>query len=93
MMSLKNDRTPDGLPKFKFGLTWLIVIPGGVWAIMTYYLPVFGGTLLTPYQTRAATPIILILLAASVVVHVGAHLWTARLMGLEPPPDFVEKLN
>jgi PDZ domain-containing protein len=86
-MSTNSFWTTRSFPKIKFGLTWLIVIPGSIWALVTYYLPVFGGTLLTPAQTQAVTPILLILVAASVVCHVGAHLWVARLTGLELPSE------
>lgn len=32
-------------PKMKFGLTWLLVIPVSLGVIVTYYIPVAGGTL------------------------------------------------
>ena len=63
MMPADNVRNSKSIPKIKFGLTWVIIVPGAIWAITTYYLPVFGGTLLTPAQTGAATPLILILAA------------------------------
>ncbi|HUH97263.1 MAG TPA: hypothetical protein VLZ89_07900 [Anaerolineales bacterium] len=33
---------PDHFPAFGFGLTWLIVIPAGIWFIAAYYLPLFS---------------------------------------------------
>ncbi|HVN16938.1 MAG TPA: PDZ domain-containing protein [Anaerolineales bacterium] len=65
-------------PKIKFGFAWLIIAAGAIWAIVTYYLPVIGGTL-TKTETLIAIPIIVILLLASVVAHVLAHLWVAHL--------------
>lgn len=88
-MSVDNVQTSKSLPKIKFGMTWVVIVPAAIWAVTTYYLPVFGGTLLTPAQTQAATPIILILAAASIAVHIGVHLAMARLLGLELPSEII----
>ena len=31
--------------RLSFGLTWLIILPAGLWGILDYYLPLLGGTL------------------------------------------------
>lgn len=73
-------------PKFKFGLTWLIVIPGIPWALITYFLPLMGGTL-NQTESRLTTPISIVLIAISLFLHVFAHLWAARWLGIERPSD------
>ena len=56
-------------PKLKFGLTWLVLIP----VIVTYYIPVAGGTL-NRIETLMTAPVILLLVALSLVSHLFAHL-------------------
>jgi PDZ domain-containing protein len=73
-------------PKFKFGLTWLIVIPGIPWALITYLLPLIGGTL-NQTEARLTTPIGIVLIAMSLFLHVFAHLWSARWLGIETPSE------
>jgi PDZ domain-containing protein len=73
-------------PKFKFGLTWLIVIPGVPWALITYFLPLMGGTL-NQAEANLTTPISIVLIAMSLFLHVFAHLWAARWLGIERPAE------
>jgi Lon-like protease len=73
-------------PKFKFGLTWLIVIPGIPWALITYFLPLMGGTL-NQTETRLTTPISIVLIAMSLFLHMFAHLWAARRLDIERPSE------
>lgn len=73
-------------PKSKFGLTWLIVIPGIPWALITYFLPLIGGTL-NQTEARLTTPISIVLIAMSLFLHVFAHLWSARWLGIETPSE------
>jgi Lon-like protease len=80
----KNTAKTRPFPWLTLGLSWLALIPGLIWMILTYYLPVFGGTL-TKQQAGLATPLILFLFAFSILIHVGAHVWTARALGLETP--------
>jgi Lon-like protease len=75
-----------GYPKMKFGLTWLIIIPVSLWAIVTYYLPVSGGTL-NRIERLMTIPMIVLLIAASLFCHLFAHLWIARLTGTEVPSE------
>ena len=69
-------------PKFKPGLTWMIVIPGSLWALIAYFLPLMGGTL-NQAETNLTTPISIVLIVMSLFLHVFAHIWAARWLGLE----------
>jgi Lon-like protease len=71
-------------PKIKFGFTWLVIIPGSLWVLITYYLPLFGGTL-NRVEGWLTTPIIIIFVAASLFCHVAAHLWITKLTNREMP--------
>jgi len=71
-------------PKFSFGFTWLIIIPVGIWGIAGYYLPLFSEHL-TSIQTWTVTLLAVLLIGASLVCHVLAHLWTAKAMHQETP--------
>ena len=73
-------------PKFKLGLTWLVVIPGIPWALIAYFLPLMGGTL-NQTESRLTTPISIVLIATSLFLHVWAHLWAARRLGAETPAE------
>jgi PDZ domain-containing protein len=87
---MKNSSTKPAklrhFPKFKLGLTWLIVVPGIPWALITYFLPLMGGTL-NQTETRLTTPISIVLIAMSLFLHVFAHLWAARWLGIEKPSE------
>ncbi len=73
-------------PNLKFGLSWLILIPGSIWAILVIYLPLFGGTL-KRIETWMTTPVIILFVAVSLGCHILAHLWAARLTGAEYPSE------
>jgi Lon-like protease len=73
-------------PKFKPGLTWLIVIPGSLWALIAYFLPLMGGTL-NQVDANLTTPISIVLIVMSLFLHVFAHLWAARWLGIETPSE------
>jgi Zn-dependent protease len=89
-MEMKNSSmefaNPRRSPKFKPGLTWLIVIPGSLWALIAYFLPLMGGTL-NQVEARLTTPISIVLIAVSLFLHVFAHLWAARWLGIEKPSE------
>ena len=72
------------LPRIQFGLTWLIALPAGVWAIVDYYLPVMGGTL-SPLQVRVMAPAAIVLILLSLYCHIAAHLWMAGRLGAGTP--------
>jgi PDZ domain-containing protein len=75
---------PGRLPRLGFGLTWLIVLPAGIWGILDYYLPLLGGTL-SRAGTWIVTAGILVLAAVSLACHILAHWGAARLAGEKPP--------
>jgi Lon-like protease len=83
--SIESSRSKHS-PKFKPGLTWLIVIPGSLWALTSYFLPLMGGTL-NQTEARLTTPISIVLIALSLFIHVWAHLWAARRLGVETPAE------
>ena len=71
-------------PRLSFGLTWLIILPGLVWGILDYFLPLLGGTL-PPSSVWIVTVGILLFTAFSLAFHVLAHAWVARLSGQTMP--------
>ena len=81
---LKVTVNSNHLPKFNFGFTWLIIIPAGLWAIAGYYLPLFSEGL-NQAQTWIVTLLISLMIGVSLVCHVLAHLWTAKVMHQETP--------
>ena len=82
---LSNSSSKTGrLPRPGVGLTWLIVLPAGIWGILDYYLPVLGGTL-SRAGTWIVTAGILGLAALSLACHILAHWGAARLAGEKPP--------
>jgi Lon-like protease len=76
--------TPRRFPRLSFGLTWLIILPGLVWGILDYFLPLLGGTL-PPSSVWFVTAGILLFTAVSLALHVLAHAWVARLSGQTMP--------
>ena len=62
------------------------MIPGGIWAILTLYLPLFGGNL-NRVETWLTTPVIMLFIAASLGCHILAHLWAAGVTGIETPSE------
>ena len=74
-----NISTNNRFPKIKFGFTWLAVIPVSAWAISTFYIPLFSEHL-SQVENWVVTLTILLLMGISLVCHVLAHLYTARIM-------------
>jgi PDZ domain-containing protein len=68
-----------------FNLTWLVVMPVGLWAIAAIYIPIFGS-FLSPITIGLVTVLIALLAALSVVGHGLAHVFVARRTGNEVPP-------
>ena len=73
------------VPRVQFGLSWLIVVPAGLWAILDYYLPVMTGTL-DPLQSGVVAAAGILLIALSLVAHVAAHYWVSRRLREPSPP-------
>jgi Zn-dependent protease len=66
------------------GPSWLLVLPVGVWAAATYYIPVLGPFLREEEGWLVAVGAVL-LIVLSVAVHGLAHLAAARLTGSRSP--------
>jgi PDZ domain-containing protein len=71
-------------PEIRFGFTWLIMIPSSIWVLVTYYLPVSGGTL-NRMEKLVTIPVIVLLVVASLSCHILSHIWAARLTHVEMP--------
>jgi PDZ domain-containing protein len=65
--------------------SWLVVLPVGVWAIATLYLPILGS-FLSGLETGVVTGAIVLLSAMSLAGHILAHVYAARALGSETPP-------
>src|ERR1700690_740183 len=76
--------TENHHPKIKFGFTWLAVIPVSTWAISTFYIPLFSEHL-SQVENWAVTLTILLLMGVSLVCHILAHLYAARIMHDKTP--------
>ncbi len=74
-----------GQTKISLNLTWLIVMPVGIWAIATVYVPIFGS-FLGPLTIGLITALIVLLAALSLIGHVLVHVFATRLTGNEVPP-------
>jgi len=81
-----NISTNNRFPKIKLGFTWLAVIPASVWAISTFYIPLFSEHL-SQAENWSVTLTILLLMGISLVCHVLAHLYTARIMHDKTPNE------
>ena len=62
----------------------IVVLPVGVWAILTFYVPILGSFLSAP-QAWLIALIIVLFAGISLVGHVLAHIWAARAVGSEAP--------
>src|SRR5258708_28782936 len=84
MQKSGTDSARRRYPKISFGLSWIAIIPGSIWIIETYYLPVFGGKL-NPEQSLLAAPVILLFVAFSLLCHLVAHVGAGRSLGIVIP--------
>jgi PDZ domain-containing protein len=64
--------------------SWLVVLPAGLWALLTLYIPILGGNL-RPADAWAAALLILLLVAVSLMSHLLAHFYAARALRLDLP--------
>jgi PDZ domain-containing protein len=65
-------------------LSWLVILPAGLWAIAILYIPILGASL-NALQTWMAAGLSAVLVIGSVLGHSLAHLLAARLVGDEIP--------
>lgn len=82
----RTNSKPGQFPRITFGWSWLIILPGLVWGILSYYLPLLGGTL-----DRAGVWIVtvgsLLFTGISLVCHLLAHLAIAWLTEKKLPSE------
>ena len=82
----KPNSQAGAFPRITFGWSWLIILPGLVWGITSYYLPLLGGTL-----DRAGVWIVtvgnLLFTGISLVFHLLAHLAIAWLTEKKLPSE------
>jgi PDZ domain-containing protein len=75
-----------GWIKLRIDVTWLLVATLMVWGIIGLYVPVMGVSV-SDQQAWGVGAIILALSFVSLVVHVGAHFATARILQEKVPED------
>jgi PDZ domain-containing protein len=73
-----------GSARVVLSASWVVVLPLGIWIVLTLYLPIFGGSL-TPPAAGWVTLLILALAAGSLAGHLGAHLWAANRLKRNVP--------
>ena len=78
-LSIRLGRTTISL-----NLIWLIVIPIGLWAIATWYVPIFAA-FPTPTGTWVVTLLIALMIVLSLLGHTLAHSYAARLPSSDRP--------
>jgi Lon-like protease len=64
--------------------SWLAVLPVGLWALVTLYVPILGGSL-SPAKAWAVAVFILLLVAVSLFTHLLAHFYITRALGIGLP--------
>jgi PDZ domain-containing protein len=75
---------PLGQTAFDFGISWLVVIPAGLWVIATIYVPILGAPL-NNNQAWLVSGLIVLMILISLVIHSLAHVLVSRLTGGELP--------
>ncbi len=70
--------------RFFPNISWLPILPAGVWGIEALYLPILGGSL-SPTRTWAITILIVMWIAISLIGHVVGHVAAARLLNAHTP--------
>ncbi len=73
-----------GYPRLILNVTWLAVVPIGLWAIAAFYVPIFGS-FLDSTGTLLLTIFIVVLIIVSLIIHVFGHIYAAKLLGASPP--------
>jgi len=65
-----------------FGLSWLVILPAGLWAIATIYVPILGAPL-SALQAWLVSALIAVFIFFSLIIHSLAHVWAARFLGAD----------
>jgi Lon-like protease len=84
---MKRSSTPapkNSLPRLRWGLSWLIVLPVTAWGVSTIYLPLFSDKL-SQTENWAVTAVIIVCMALSLLLHLLGHVYVARLTQGEAP--------
>src|SRR5690242_5544002 len=87
MFNSVSDSTKNPLPRYPrliLNVTWLAVVPIGLWAIVAFYVPIFGS-FLDPIGTLLLTTLIIVQVVASLLSHVFGHIFAAKWLGAVPP--------
>ena len=82
----RTNSQSGAFPRITFGWSWLIVLPGLVWGILSYYLPLLGGTL-DRAGVWTVTLACLLFTGISLVCHLLAHLGMAWITGKKLPAE------
>jgi PDZ domain-containing protein len=77
-------QVPLGIVTAQLGLSWLVVLPAGVWAIQALYIPILGGPL-TGVDRWIVTLMIGVMVTASLAGHTAAHALAARWASTDLP--------
>jgi PDZ domain-containing protein len=77
-------RIPLGRTAITLGASWLVVVPIGLWAIATIYVPILGA-FLNGAEAWAMAVVIALLIGVSLIGHAAGHVWTARALGSDVP--------
>ena len=75
---------PLGRTSLVFGPIWLLVVPGLVWMLRSFYVPVTGVSL-SPTEMWIATGVISCGVLASLLAHGAAHVLVGRFVEAEVP--------
>ena len=77
-------RLRPGQTRISLNLTWLVVMPVGLWVVATFYVPIFGA-FLSVTQTWTVTFLIAAAIAVSLLGHALAHSLAALRVGSNTP--------
>jgi PDZ domain-containing protein len=65
-------------------VSWLAVLPAGLWALISLYIPIMGG-ILSPAETWASALFIVVLAMLSLFAHLAAHAFARRAFVAQTP--------
>jgi PDZ domain-containing protein len=77
-------RMPPGHTVVILDPSWLVVLPVGLWALVTLYVPILGGNM-SPAETWAVALFVMLLVTLSLFSHLLAHFYAARRLGAGLP--------
>lgn len=75
-----------GQSRFSLNVSWIFVVPAGIWIIQAYYIPILGGPL-SPMAVWITGLLIVLSVAISIVVHIFGHIVIARTLRLATPDE------